>query len=157
VGRGDLPHRSQGTSAQVVQNGAQKLYFNKCGEKASFIGQRLSDNRKERGVAVEGEMSKEEKQQVHTFSSLVSPGLSHTLTRRASVCPIQNMIMVIQVPLKQKQQNRAYAYVISRALVMMGLTLDSALISPRLRVAVRASAGVQIRAGHSGDADGVDG
>jgi hypothetical protein len=55
---------SQGTSAQVVQDGSQKLYFNKCGEKASFIGQRLTDNRKERGVATEGEMTKEEKQQV---------------------------------------------------------------------------------------------
>ncbi len=55
---------SQGTSAQVVQDGSQKLYFNKSGEKASFIGQRLTDNRKERGVATEGEMTKEEKQQV---------------------------------------------------------------------------------------------
>ncbi len=48
----------------MVQDGSQKLYFNKSGEKASFIGQRLTDNRKERGVATEGEMTKEEKQQV---------------------------------------------------------------------------------------------
>jgi len=70
---------SQGTSAQIVdQSGyrGQKLYFNKNGQRASFIGQRLSDNRKERGVSVEGEMTQQEKQ--------------------------QNMIMIIQVPLKQK-------------------------------------------------------
>jgi hypothetical protein len=67
---------AQGTSAQIVNasgepeppllvpsplwlhsshplNGAitgQHLYFNKNGERASFIGQRLSDNRQERGV-----------------------------------------------------------------------------------------------------------
>jgi hypothetical protein len=71
----------QGTSAQVVEGdnwGGQKLYFDKNGEKASFIGERLSDNRRARGVAVEGAMTREEKQ--------------------------QNMIMIIQVPLKQKQR-----------------------------------------------------
>jgi hypothetical protein len=74
---------AQGTSAQVVEGGdwgGQKLYFNKNGEKASFIGERLSDNRRARGVAVEGAMTREEKQ--------------------------QNMIMIIQVPLKQKQIRR---------------------------------------------------
>jgi hypothetical protein len=84
---------AQGTSAQVVEGGSrggQKLYFNKSGEKASFIGERLSDNRRARGVAVEGEMTREEKQ--------------------------QNMIMIIQVPLKRKNQPRrgfgggGYAY-----------------------------------------------
>jgi len=44
------------------------------------VGQRLSDNRKERGVAVEGEMTQQEKQ--------------------------QNMIMIIQVPLKQRARER---------------------------------------------------
>jgi hypothetical protein len=69
---------SQGTSAQVVQDGSQKLYFNKSGEKASFIGQRLSDNRKERGVATEGEMTKEEKQQVP--SHVCTTHTTHTQT-----------------------------------------------------------------------------
>ncbi len=74
---------SQGTSAQVVEGEGyrgQKLYFNKNGQRASFIGERLSDNRRQRGVAVEGEMTREEKQ--------------------------QNMIMIIQVPLKQTRPTR---------------------------------------------------
>jgi len=72
---------AKGTSAQVVEcdtfSQTQKLYFNNKGQKASFVGQRLSDNRRERGVAVEGKMSQEEKE--------------------------QNVIMLIQVPLKYKR------------------------------------------------------
>jgi len=70
---------AQGTSAQIVENsggGGQKLYYNKQGQRASFIGKRLSDDRQERGVQTVGEMTHQEKQ--------------------------QNMIMVIQVPLKCK-------------------------------------------------------
>jgi len=65
-----------GTSAQVVEcsGGAQKLYFNKNGEKCSFVGQRLSDFRAEAGKPQDGPMTAEEKQ--------------------------QNMIIIIQVPLK---------------------------------------------------------
>eukprot|EP01113_Clastostelium_recurvatum_P007054 TRINITY_DN1324_c1_g1_i2.p1 TRINITY_DN1324_c1_g1~~TRINITY_DN1324_c1_g1_i2.p1 ORF type:complete len:552 (+),score=143.09 TRINITY_DN1324_c1_g1_i2:127-1656(+) len=63
-----------GTSAQAITGGNQKLYFNKKGQKASFVAQRLSDDRRQRGVAVEGEMTTEEKQ--------------------------QNMIMIIQIPLE---------------------------------------------------------
>jgi hypothetical protein len=73
----NIIHR-QGTSAQIVRSGGwigQKLFFNLNGERASFYGERLSDNRRARGVALEGAMSEEEKQ--------------------------QNMILVIQVPLKQ--------------------------------------------------------
>jgi len=69
---------STGTSAQVVEcdtfSGTQKLYFNSKGQKASFVAHRLSDNRRERGVAVEGKMSAEEKE--------------------------KNMLMLIQIPLK---------------------------------------------------------
>jgi hypothetical protein len=70
---------AEGTSAQVVEgdtfSGSQKLYFNKKGQRASFVGQRLTDNRKDRGVKTEGSMTAEEKK--------------------------QNAIMIIQVPLKQ--------------------------------------------------------
>ncbi|ETO11851.1 hypothetical protein RFI_25524 [Reticulomyxa filosa] len=48
----------------------------KKGKKADFVAERLSDNRKKRGVAVSGEMTKQEKQ--------------------------DNVIVIIQVPLKQK-------------------------------------------------------
>jgi len=72
---------AKGTSAQIVEcdtfSQTQKLYFNNKGQKASFVGQRLSDNRRERGVAVEGKMSQEEKE--------------------------QNVILLIQVPLKYKR------------------------------------------------------
>lgn len=70
-----------GTSAQVVYTGSdgsgQVLYFNKNGQRASFVGQRLKDNRAERGVAQEGAMSAAEKQ--------------------------QNVLLIIQVPLKQRR------------------------------------------------------
>lgn len=77
-----------GTSAQIVDgaNGynGQKLYFNQNGKKASFLAQRLSDNRKERGVDTTGPMTTQEKQ--------------------------QNMIMVIQVPLKYTPPYIDYGY-----------------------------------------------
>ena len=69
---------AQGTSVQTIGERTEKLYFNKNGRKASFVGQRLSDNRKERVVATEGAMTAEEKE--------------------------ANMIMLIQVPLKQKER-----------------------------------------------------
>jgi hypothetical protein len=67
---------SKGTSAQIIEGTDQLLLFNNGGKKADFSAQRLTDSRIERGVAVEGEMSKEEKQ--------------------------DNVICIIQVPLVQK-------------------------------------------------------
>lgn len=64
-----------GTSACVTDtDGVKKLYFNKEGSSCNFKAQRLSDNRRERGVKVEGEMTKEEK--------------------------AQNMLMIFQIPLE---------------------------------------------------------
>jgi len=67
---------SKGTSAQIVEGRDQELVFNNNGQKADFIGQRLTDNRIERNVSIHGAMTKQEKQ--------------------------DNCIVVIQVPLKQK-------------------------------------------------------
>mmetsp|Transcript_63537 Transcript_63537/g.101111 ORF Transcript_63537/g.101111 Transcript_63537/m.101111 type:complete len:676 (+) Transcript_63537:105-2132(+) len=67
---------SKGTSAQIIEGNEQKLLFNNYGRKADFIGQRLTDNRIERGVSIHGAMTKQEKQ--------------------------DNCIVIIQVPLKQK-------------------------------------------------------
>ena len=80
---------SQGSSAQTIGDKTEKLYFNKDGRKASFVGQRLKDNRKERGVALEGAMTKEEKE--------------------------ANLIMMIQVPLKQKERpfTRGFSYLMN--------------------------------------------
>jgi hypothetical protein len=117
----------------VVQDGSQKLYFNKSGEKASFIGQRLTDNRKERGVATEGEMTKEEKQQVpphvyqhdthtthtaHTHSDPERVYTHHGIT--------QNMIMVIQVPLKQAEQPRTHTFFSPPYVVLLARPLETA-------------------------------
>lgn len=74
---------AQGSSAQIIGKSTQKLYFNNNGRKASFVGQRLKDNRKERGVDLQGDMTKEEKE--------------------------ANMIMMIQVPLKQKPRVTNFA------------------------------------------------
>ena len=64
---------SNGTSAQIVDEGVKKLFFNNNGQRASFVAQRLSDNRKERGASEGGAMSQQEK--------------------------AQNLVMIIQVPL----------------------------------------------------------
>lgn len=68
---------SKGTSAQIITGGDQKLLFNNNGRKADFAGQRLRDNRAERGVALDGEMSAQEKQ--------------------------DNVIVIIQVPLVHRE------------------------------------------------------
>jgi hypothetical protein len=72
----------KGTSAQVLDgtHGGQKLFFNKDGKRCSFVGQRLTDNRLEQGKSTEGPMTQEEKQ--------------------------QNMLLIIQVPLKSTRPER---------------------------------------------------
>eukprot|EP01129_Flabellula_baltica_P013560 TRINITY_DN631_c0_g1_i2.p1 TRINITY_DN631_c0_g1~~TRINITY_DN631_c0_g1_i2.p1 ORF type:complete len:444 (-),score=107.95 TRINITY_DN631_c0_g1_i2:7-1338(-) len=75
---------SNGTSAQIVDScGSQKLYFNQNGEKCSFIGKRLSQHRVEQGRLNDGgPMTSEEKE--------------------------QNVLLIIQVPLKQKNRSRSF-------------------------------------------------
>lgn len=67
---------SQGTSCQVIDNENSILYFNKFGKNADFLVERLKVDRQRRGVALEGAMTKEEKQ--------------------------RNVIFIYQVPLKPK-------------------------------------------------------
>jgi hypothetical protein len=71
---------ANGTSAEVLDGSQQRLYHNKNGEKASFIGQRLSDHRVETGSSLSSDapMTASEKQ--------------------------QNMLLIIQVPLKQEDR-----------------------------------------------------
>jgi len=70
---------ANGTSSQILQ-GEQKLYFNQNGNKCSFIGKRLSQYRIEKGKINLGQpMDEEEKE--------------------------QNFLLIIQVPLKQKNLN----------------------------------------------------
>jgi hypothetical protein len=67
---------SQGTSAHVITGVAEKLLFNRGGQAAMFLAKRLSQDRRERGVPEEGEMTSDE------------------LDR--------NALLLFQIPLKQK-------------------------------------------------------
>eukprot|EP00850_Spirogloea_muscicola_P000988 SM000003S11233 [mRNA] locus=s3:1667446:1669772:- [translate_table: standard] len=72
---------AHGTSAQLIDNSGrrgQKLWFNKGGEACPFVGLRLTEDRRQRGVPLEGAMTAEEKR--------------------------QNVIVVIQVPLVVPQK-----------------------------------------------------
>ena len=76
---------SEGTSAQIVKGHECTLYFNKVGQNANYIAERLSDDRKRRGVSVEGEMTNVEKQ--------------------------RNALLIFQIPLVQKEPfKRQYQY-----------------------------------------------
>lgn len=50
---------SQGTSSYTL-SGKQALYFNKAGNMSSFLAKRLKIERKEKNVAIEGEMNEDE-------------------------------------------------------------------------------------------------
>lgn len=73
---------ANGTSCEVLDGSTQRLYHNVKGQRASYIGQRLSEYRKETGSAMDDDapMSASEKQ--------------------------QNMLLVIQVPLKHEESRR---------------------------------------------------
>lgn len=67
---------AQGTSAHFVLGRDNTLDFNKNGKLAKFVAKRLKDDRKERGVALEGEMTEDEK--------------------------LRNALLIFQIPLKRK-------------------------------------------------------
>jgi hypothetical protein len=66
---------SQGTSSCILSN-RENLYFNRNGRKVSYLAKRLKQDRKERGVALEGKMTSEEED--------------------------RNAIIIYQIPLKQR-------------------------------------------------------
>ncbi len=66
---------SQGTSTHLVTERHQKLYFNRRGQATEFLAKRLSQDRAERSVDVNGELSSDEKD--------------------------RNVIVIYQVPLEQ--------------------------------------------------------
>lgn len=72
---------SQGTSSCILSN-RENLYFNRNGRKVSYLAKRLKQDRKERGVAIEGKMTSEEED--------------------------RNVIIIYQIPLKQKQVLRGF-------------------------------------------------
>lgn len=75
------PH---GTSAQLLTEYKQKIYFNKCNKKAPYVAKRLKDVRAEAGKALEGDMDQEEKE--------------------------NNVLFIFQIPLKQKERPKRNFY-----------------------------------------------
>lgn len=73
------PH---GTSAQLLTDYKQKVYFNKCGKKAPYVAERLSDVRVAAGRSTQGDMTQEEKE--------------------------HNVLFVFQIPLKHKERSNFY-------------------------------------------------
>jgi len=58
---------SQGTSSQAIFGGTTALYFNKTGNAANFIAERLKDERKRLGKEVEGKMDQDEQERNALF------------------------------------------------------------------------------------------
>jgi len=58
---------SQGTSSQAIYGGTTALYFNKAGKAANFIAERLKEERKRLGKAVEGKMDQDEQERNALF------------------------------------------------------------------------------------------
>jgi len=77
---------SKGSSAQIIEGQEQYLLFNNFGKKADFVGERVSDVRKKKGQKNihDKKLSKQEKQ--------------------------DNVIVVVQVPLKQKVIAKNYDF-----------------------------------------------
>lgn len=71
------PH---GTSAQLLTSCAQRIYFNNCGQKASYMAERLADVRASNGNLADESMTQDEKE--------------------------NNVLFIFQIPLKQKEQPR---------------------------------------------------
>ena len=73
---------NQGTSSQIITQHNQPLYFNRDGEATKFVAKRLEDDRKERKVETTGEMTQDEQD--------------------------QNVILIFQIPLKQRARPSFY-------------------------------------------------
>jgi hypothetical protein len=87
---------ANGTSAEILDGSQQRLYHNKNGGKASFIGQRLSDYRAETGseLSSDAPMIASEKQ--------------------------QNILLIIQVPLKHVLKRKMKPMLCSTAVMSAG-------------------------------------
>jgi hypothetical protein len=66
----------KGTSAQTLANNSTSLFFNTAGKAANYVAERMKDERKRLGKAIEGKMSTDEAE--------------------------RNVLMIFQIPLKQK-------------------------------------------------------
>lgn len=110
---------ANGTSAQVLDSSSKMhLYHNNNGQRASFIGQRVSDYRRETGseLAAGAALSESEKQ--------------------------QNMLLVIQVPLKQRSPPPSFDDMLMPCAAPMNFLSASSVQSCR----VRRSAAVDVEA-----------
>lgn len=111
----------EGTSATIIDNvrdgfdagstWGQRLFFNQNGERASFTGQRLSDFRSEGGNV-----------QTPTAEAAGEEGL--------------NMVMLIQVPLKQKQRPMLESEQFSTSTFLLGEALPASPMASNVEAAV---------------------
>lgn len=58
---------ANGSSAQAIYGGTTALYFNNAGKAANFVAERLKDERKRLGKAIEGKMDKDEQERNALF------------------------------------------------------------------------------------------
>ncbi|MCP3658949.1 MAG: hypothetical protein GY830_00955 [Bacteroidetes bacterium] len=79
-----------GTSAQILENSNQKLYFNDNGDAKTFIAERLQD--------VQERRTGKQQQKLKSFNQMSNKEKT------------ENVIMMIQVPLKVKQRTRSSVY-----------------------------------------------
>lgn len=87
---------SQGTSSCILSN-RENLYFNRNGRKVSYLAKRLKQDRKERGVEIEGKMTSEEED--------------------------RNAIIIYQIPLKSQRDTRCRSdpWMVSGELMGVGI------------------------------------
>jgi hypothetical protein len=72
---------SEGTSTQIVKGRDCTLYFDKNGQNANFIAERLSDDRKKRGVSIQGSMTEDEKQRNALLIFQIPLKINHSRTQ----------------------------------------------------------------------------
>jgi len=121
---------SEGTSAQVVLGRDNLLRFNKAGGAADFVAERLSDDRAKRGVAIEGEMSADERK--------------------------RNCLLIIQVPLKVERPSRPGFFKMAEACAVSAPTSSVRYRSSTVSKSVAAPArGIEAAMISTSDARGV--
>jgi hypothetical protein len=84
----------EGTSAQVVTEEHQTLYFNKAGRSCNFAAKRLSVDRRQRGVEMKEAMTRDEQE--------------------------RNALIVFQIPLKPKENKRQFCLEYDDSTTMSG-------------------------------------
>ncbi len=94
---------SQGTSAHVITQAEQKLYFNRQGQATKFLAKRLSQDRAERNVTQKGEMTTEEQD--------------------------RNVLVIYQIPLKKQPLKTLYVLTLTGKKIAIDIDVDETVQS----------------------------